>query len=148
MEAKGKGKYANPQPNHENPLSSTTPDINHLPLADQYYKIVGTECERDLFELHHRLKKTYPDQGDDINLYKSTLPIFMLPHVHHFPNFIIWCLNKYNAAQRTIMALNGDILVSISPETINQMLLILENHSLIIFLVSSLMDICHTLIFP
>lgn len=46
------------------------------------------------------------------------------------------------------MAQNGDILVTISLETINQMLLIPENDSLSQFSTPSLMDLYHKLTFP
>lgn len=132
----------------KNPISSATSDFDHIPLVDQYYKIAYIKCEFNLFNLHHWLKKTYLDQRDDINIWESLLPIFMFPQVHHFLDFIIWCQAKYNPVQRTIVAHNGDILVTISPKTVNQMLLILENDFLSQFYVPSPMDLYHKLTFP
>ena len=40
-------------PTQENPKSFDTLDLDHIPLADQFFKIIDTECEFDMFELHH-----------------------------------------------------------------------------------------------
>ena len=52
----------------DNPKTTATLDLHNMPLVDQYYKIVNIECELNLFELHHWLKKNYLDPQDEINL--------------------------------------------------------------------------------
>jgi len=60
--------------------------------------------------------------------------MFIFPQTHYFPDLVMWCQARYNPLQRTIVAQNGDILVSITLETIHQMMLIPQNDTLAIFL--------------
>jgi len=63
MAPKGKAQSSRIKSRSEdNPKTSATLDLDHMPLADQYFKIVDTKCEFDLFELHHWLKQNYIDQ--------------------------------------------------------------------------------------
>jgi len=59
---KGKTQYSsNKTKGDDNPKTYVTLDLDHMPLANQYFKIVDTKCEFDLFELHHWLKKNCLD---------------------------------------------------------------------------------------
>ena len=52
----------------ENPVASTSIDLDYVALADSYFKIVSTECEFKLQELHLWLKYKYLDQQGDIKI--------------------------------------------------------------------------------
>lgn len=67
---------------------------------------------------------------------------------HLFLDLIIWCQSKYNPLQRTIVAQNGDILITFSTKTINKMLLIPDSDSLSYFSTTALIDLYHKLTFP
>ena len=49
--------------------------------------------------------------------------MFTFPQTHEFPDLVTWFQTRYDPLKRTIVAENGDILISITLETINQMLL-------------------------
>lgn len=51
----------------ENPKASDALNPDHIPLAYQYFKIIDTKCEFEMFELHNWLKQTYIDSEDGIN---------------------------------------------------------------------------------
>jgi len=51
-----------------------TIDLDHLPLVDQQYKIVETNYDFDLYELHNWLKQEYVDLNDELGLWESSLP--------------------------------------------------------------------------
>lgn len=70
---------------HENPKVSDTQELDHIPLAEKFFKITDIDCEFDMLELHHWLKKTYQDSEDEINLWESLLPMYMFPQTHPFP---------------------------------------------------------------
>lgn len=70
-------------------------DLNHVPLLDPHYKILETNCEFDLFELHSWLKHKFLDQSDEINLWESSLPLFMFPQTHFFLELVSWCQLSY-----------------------------------------------------
>jgi len=72
----------------------------------------------------------------------------MFPHTYSFLDMVIWCQSKYNPLQRTIVDENGDILITISAETTNQMLLIPDNDSLSFLSTITLIDLYHKLTFP
>lgn len=123
-------------------------DLDHQPLVGQEYKIIKTRCEFDLYELHNLLKHNFLDPSDEMGLWDSLLPQFIFPQTHHFPEFFSWCQFRYIPSQRAVVAQNGDILFSITPKSINQMLKIPNNDSLSPFLVDSLMEIYKNLTFP
>jgi len=72
----------------------------------------------------------------------------MFPQSHPFPNLVMWCQAKYNPPYRIVVAHDGDILISITPETIKKILMIPENDSLSHFFAIVLMDLYHNLAFP
>ena len=73
-----KGKIINPT-FEENPPTSTSIDLDHVPLADSYYKIADREWEFEFHELHLWLKQKYLDQQDEIKLWESIFPLFSFP---------------------------------------------------------------------
>lgn len=86
--------YTSQTSSQENPKASYALDLDHIPLADQFFKITYTECEFDMFELHHWLKKTYHDNEDEINLWEYLFPMYMFPQTHPFPDLVMWCQVK------------------------------------------------------
>ena len=60
----------------------------------------------------------------------------------------MWCQARYNPLLRIVVAQNGDILISITPKTINKMFLIPKSYSLSFFSTSILMDLYHKITFP
>lgn len=79
-------------------------DLDHLPLVDLHYKIIETNFEFDFIKHHNWLKQKFLDQSDELNLWESTLPQFMFPQTHHFPELVSWCQLSYVPSQRGIMS--------------------------------------------
>ena len=69
-----------------NPMLTPPMDLDHIPLADRDYNIAETQCEFDLLKLHCWLRDNYLDQFDEINLWKSRLPLLVFPSPIIFPN--------------------------------------------------------------
>ncbi|MCY6488474.1 hypothetical protein, partial [Actinobacillus pleuropneumoniae] len=76
------------------------------------------------YELHLWLKQNYLNKQDPIRSWESLLPFYSFPKTHEFPGLISWCQAKYDLVKGVVMAQNGDILITISAQTINEMLLI------------------------
>ena len=96
-------------------------DLYHIPLPDRDYKIVETKCEFDLFELRYWFPDTYLDQSDEINLWKSRLPLFVFPQSYYFPKLLLKCHASYLSSKRAIISPHCEILFTITSESINQM---------------------------
>jgi len=50
------------------------------------------------------------------------MPIYYLPQVNVFPNFIHQCCENYDPNQRAVLAPSGTVLFHITPQAINHML--------------------------
>lgn len=81
------------------------------------------------------------DLSDELNIWKSYLPQFIIPQTHHFPDFISWCHVRYVPNQRAVVSQNNKSLFTITVESINQMLQIQNPKSLHPSSLESLMDI-------
>jgi hypothetical protein len=75
----------------ENPFLPLPVDLERVPLADKYYKIIEPKCEFKFFELHFWIKDIFLDQSDEIVLWESNFPLYMFPHTFHFLKFSLKC---------------------------------------------------------
>lgn len=132
---------------NENPVLPPPIYMDHLPLIDLQYKIVETNCEFDLFQIHSWLKRKFLDQSDELNLWESILPQFTFPQTHHFPELVSWCQLSYLPSQKAIMSRNGEIMFTIIVEAISQMLQVKIPNSSKPLLVDSLRNLYRNLTF-
>jgi len=70
-------------------------DLNKIPLADKDYLILETRCEFDFKELQSWFKDTFIYQSNEIGLWQSSLPLYLFPQVHHFPELALKCQAHY-----------------------------------------------------
>jgi hypothetical protein len=75
----------------ENPFLLPPVDLDRIPLADKDHLIADTRCEFDFVDLQSWLKEVFLDQSDEIGLWKSNLPLYLFPQVHHFLEFTLKC---------------------------------------------------------
>lgn len=104
-----------------NPMLTPPMNLDHTPLADRNYKIAKRQCDFDLFELHFWFQDNFLDQSDEIQLWQSILPLFVVPQSYHFPEFFLRSQASYLASKRAIIFPNGEILFTIIANSINQM---------------------------
>lgn len=83
-----------------------------------------------------------------MSIWDSFLPQFIFPQTNSFPEFVTWCHFRYISSQRAIIAKNNDILFTISPKSICQILKIKPSAPLHSFSIDSLMEIYQKLTFP
>ena len=55
------------------PLSETLIKL----LIDTQFNFFETDCKFELYQLHNREKKKYPDHGDYLSIWESFLPKFI-----------------------------------------------------------------------
>lgn len=80
----------------ENPKTSDALDLDHIPLVDQFFKIIDIACKFDMLELQNWLKQTYIDSKDEINPWESLFPLYMFPQTRNFLDLVMSCQAKYN----------------------------------------------------
>ena len=105
-----------------NPLIYPPIDLHHVHMADRDYKNHETLYELDLFEMYCWLRDKYLDKSDDIQLWESNLSLYISPHTHSTPNFVRKCHASYFPTQRAILTPTGEILFTITPQAIDQMI--------------------------
>jgi hypothetical protein len=132
----------------ENPFPSPPVDLDQIPLDDKDYLISETRCEFDFVELHSWFRDTFLDQSDEIGLWESNLPLYLFPQIHHFPEFALKCQAHYLPEQRTIVSSSGEILFTITPEAIDQMMQISRAESPSAFTTELLIEMYQNLSFP
>jgi hypothetical protein len=93
------------------------------------------------------MEDNFLDQSDEIGLWESNLPLYMFPQTYLFPKFILKYQASYLPSQRAIASRNGEIMFTITPETINQMLQIPQNKSTTPFFVESINELYQKLTF-
>ena len=123
-----------------NPMLPPTIDLDHQPLVDQKYKITNTNYDFELYELHDWLKHKYLDLSDELVLWESSLPQFIFPQTHHFPDFVSWFQFRYIPNQRAIVTQKGDIVFIVTTKYISQMLQLHISDSMKSFSVVSLIE--------
>lgn len=105
-----------------NPLIYPPIDFHHISLADRDHKIHETLYECDLFEMYCWLKDKCIDKYDDIQLWESNLPDYIFPRTNNIPEFVRKCQACYLPSQRAIIAPTGEVLLTITPQAIDQMM--------------------------
>lgn len=71
----------------ESPVLPSVPNLNEMPLVDIQCKILETQCEFDLYELHNWANQKYLDNRDDLSIWELFLPQSTFPQTHIFPEF-------------------------------------------------------------
>ena len=104
------------------PLQTPHLDINHLAFADKDFQMKDTASPTYLLKLHCWSKDKFLNQKDDIHLWESNLPKYLLLEVHPFPEIIHFCHACYVPSQRAIVTPNQQVLFTITAESINQIL--------------------------
>jgi hypothetical protein len=132
----------------ENPFLSPPVDLDRIPLDDKDNLIADTKCEFDFTDLQSWLKEVFLDQSDDIGLWESNLPLYLLPQIHHFPKFSLKCQAHYIPEQRAIMSSSREIIFLITLETIDQMLQITRAESPSPFNLEIITELYQKLSFP
>lgn len=68
------------------------------------------------------LEEKFIDKSDDIQLWESNLSYYIFPCSHKTPEFIRKCHASYLPSQRAIVAPTGEIVLTITPQAIDQMM--------------------------
>ena len=68
-----------------NTLQPPVVDVEHTPLADVDYKITDLVIEFNLLELHCWSLEKSLDHGDEVQIWESNLPKYVVPHTHQCP---------------------------------------------------------------
>jgi hypothetical protein len=106
----------------ENPFLPPPINVDWIPLDEKDYLISETKCEFDLAELKSWFRDTFINQSDEIGLWESNFRLYLLPQIHHFPEFALKCQAHYLPDQRVIVSSSRKILFSITPKSIDQMM--------------------------
>jgi hypothetical protein len=132
----------------ENPFLPPPIDLDRIPLVDKDHLIAELEWEFDFFELHFWLKDTFLDHRDEIGLWESNLPLYLFPHIYHFPEFTLKFQVHYLPRHRAIVSSSGETLFTITLETINQIMQIPRVDSLSPFSIEILTELYQKMCFP
>ena len=65
-----------------NPLQPLVVDVEHTPLDDVDFKITDPVIEFNLLDLHCWSLEKSLDQGDEVQIWESNLPKYVVPHTH------------------------------------------------------------------
>ena len=104
-----------------NPLQPHAVDVEHTPLADKDLKIRDPITDFNLLELHYWSHDKFMDQADEIHLWESNFPKYVLPQTFQFPEIIL-CQVNYLQNERALISHNKEILFTITTESIKFML--------------------------
>ena len=104
------------------PLIHPPIDFHHIPLADRDYKIHESLREFDLFEMYYWLEDKFINKSDHIQLWESNFPHNIFPCTPNTPEFVRKCHACYLPSQRAIITPTGEILFTITPQAIDQMM--------------------------
>lgn len=104
------------------PVSTPHLDNDHLALADRYFQIKDTATPSHLLKIHCWSKGRFLNHVDDIHLWESNFPRYTFPEFHPFPDIVHFCHACYIPSQSAIVAPNHELLFTMTPESINQML--------------------------
>jgi hypothetical protein len=123
-------------------------DLDHVPLANQDYRVAELMCEFDFFKLHFCLKDIFLDQSDEIGLWESNLPLYMFLQTYHFSDFSLKCQAHYLPSQRANVSSSSETMFTITHETINQMLQIPRTDFASPFSIEIMNELYQKLYFP
>ena len=65
-----------------NPLQPPVVDVEHTPLADVDFKITDPMTEFNLLELHCWSQEKSLDQENDVFIWESNFPKYVVPHTY------------------------------------------------------------------
>ena len=82
-----------------NPLQPPVVDVEHTPLADVDFKITDPITKFNLLELHCWSQEKSLDQGDDVFIWESIFPKYVVTHTHQCPKAIRLCQSYYSPNQ-------------------------------------------------
>ena len=78
-----------------NPLQPLDVDVEHTPLADRDFKISDPVTEFNLLELHCWSHDKSIDQVDEVFIWESNLPKYVVPQTFQCPEVISICQTCY-----------------------------------------------------
>ena len=107
-----------------NPLQPPVVDVEHTPLADKDFRISDHVIEFNLLELHCWSHDKSIDQADEVFLWESNFPKYIVPQTFQCREVIRICQTCYFPDQRAIITPGKEILFTIIAKSINQMLLV------------------------
>ena len=96
--------------------------MEQIPLADIDYKIADPIVEFNLLDIHNQCFEKYLDDHEDVHIWESNLPKYVVPLTHPFQEIIRLCHQYYIPEQRAIVNASKEVLFTITAESINQML--------------------------
>lgn len=120
-------------------------DIDHLALADRDFQIKGTTTLGHILRIHCWAKDRFLNHAGDINLWESNLPKYTFSVVHPFPDIVRFFHACYVPSHMAIEAPNHELLLTITAESINQMLKIQTSPNLTPLSIGNLLDLYITL---
>jgi hypothetical protein len=71
----------------ENPFVPPPVELDKIPLVDKDHLVSDTICNFDFSDLQSWLREVFLDQSDEIGLWESNLPLYLVPQIHSFPEF-------------------------------------------------------------
>ena len=105
-----------------NPLIPPSIDLDNIPLVDRDYRINEAQCDYDFLELYCSLEDKHVDKTYEIGLWDSKLPHYIFPLTFQAPEFTRRCQECYVPTQRAIISPAGDILFTITAQSIDQIM--------------------------
>ena len=76
-----------PAEEEENPFVPPPVDLDKIPLVDKDCLVADTACNFDFSDLQSWLREVFLDQSDEIGLWESNLPLYVVPQIYHFLKF-------------------------------------------------------------
>ena len=105
-----------------NPLQPPVVDIEHTPLANVDCRIANLVIEFNQLDIHYWIFENSLDQTEEIQIWESNLPKYVVPVTHSFPEVVRLCQNYYVPEKREIVNANKEVLFTVTTKSINQML--------------------------
>ena len=94
-----------------------------IPLTDLDYRITDTVVEFNLLEIHNWCQDKFLNKNqDDIPIWESNFPKYVVPVTHPSEDLIILCQMHYVPDQRAMVNKDREIMFFITTESINEML--------------------------
>ena len=92
-------------------------------MIDLDYKIADATFEFDLLEVHNWCQEKFEKkEANDIPVWESNFPKYVVPITHPTQDFIRLCQMHYIPDQRCIVNKDSEVLFFITAESINDML--------------------------